>query len=340
MILIKENISLKPYNTFGFDVKTRYFVEADHPENLQEILEHPLLKNERKLFLGGGSNVLLINDFDGAVIKINFKGIDILKEDDDYQWIQAAAGEVWHEFVQHSLKQGLSGIENLSLIPGTVGAAPMQNIGAYGVEIKDTFDHLEAFNLETREVEIFDNQRCAFGYRNSYFKNEGKDRYVILKVCFKLSRNPKINVSYGAIQQTLAEMQITNPGPEDVSNAVIAIRRSKLPDPKEIGNSGSFFKNPEIPVAEYEKLKEKHPELPGYKVSDSLTKIPAGWLIEHAGWKGKRVGEVGVHAKQALVLINFGNGKGKEIADLAADIQKTVLEKYNIQIFPEVNYIY
>ena len=339
MTKIKENISLKPYNTFGLEASARYFIEVSDLEELKEVLKDPFLENKRKLFLGGGSNILLLNDFDGVVIKISFKGKEIIQDTEDYSVVKAGAGEIWHEFVLYCIDQNLSGIENMSLIPGTVGAAPMQNIGAYGAEVKDTFVELEALNLETLQVESFDASQCAFGYRESFFKHEGKGKYVILNVSFRLSKNPEINVSYGAIQQTLAEMGIENPTIKDVSEAVIHIRKSKLPDPAEIGNSGSFFKNPEIPKVQYLQLKEDFPAIPGYVVSEEVIKVPAGWLIEQAGWKGKRFGDVGVHDKQALVLVNFGKGKGQQIADLAKEIQESVKQKYGIVISPEVNFI-
>lgn len=339
MTKIKQNVSLKPYNTFGIEASAKYFIEVTSLDELKDLLKDTSLKDIKKLFLGGGSNILLLNDYDGLVIKISIKGIEVIEDTIDYTILRAGAGEVWHEFVLYCIDQNLSGIENMSLIPGTVGAAPMQNIGAYGAEIKDTFHSLEALNLETLEIETFDTEKCRFGYRESFFKHEGKGKYVIVNVSFKLSKISQINVSYGAIQQTLNEMNIQNPTIKDVSNAVISIRRSKLPDPAEIGNSGSFFKNPEIPRKQYLELKEKFPAIPGYEVSEEVVKVPAGWMIEQAGWKGKKIGEVGVHDKQALVLVNFGSGKGQEIADLAKEIQKSVKEKYGIEISPEVNFI-
>lgn len=339
MINIKENVSLKPYNTFGLEASARYFTEISETGQLVSLLKDPAWASVKKLFLGGGSNILLLNNFDGLVIKIAIRGIRITEDSADHAIVQAGAGEIWHEFVLYCIEHGLSGIENMSLIPGTVGAAPMQNIGAYGAEVKDTFHSLEALNLETLQTEVFDWERCAFGYRESFFKHEGRNKYVILNVCFKLSKKPEINVAYGAIRQTLSEMGVEAPTIRDVSNAVIHIRRSKLPDPAEIGNSGSFFKNPEIPREEYLKVREKYPDIPGYEVSEDIIKVPAGWLIEQAGWKGKRFGQVGVHDKQALVLVNFGGGKGQEIADLAARIQASVAEKFGIAITPEVNFI-
>lgn len=339
MINIKENVSLKPYNTFGLEVSARYFTEITGADQLTALLQDPAWSTVKKLFLGGGSNILLLNDFEGLVIRIAIKGIKVTEETPDHVILQAGAGEVWHTFVLHCIEQNLGGVENMSLIPGTVGAAPMQNIGAYGAEVKDTFHCLEALNLKTLKTEIFDREKCAFGYRESFFKHEGKDQYVILNVSFKLSKRPEINVAYGAIRQTLTEMGVESPGIRDVSDAVIRIRRSKLPDPAEIGNSGSFFKNPEIPGSEYSKIREKYPDMPGYETGNNQVKVPAGWLIEQAGWKGQRFGEVGVHDKQALVLVNFGGGKGSQIAGLAARIQASVFEKFGISISPEVNFI-
>ena len=337
--MIKENVSLKPYNTFGLDVNARYFVEITGTEQLLVLLKDPAWASQRKLFLGGGSNLLLLNDFDGLVIKISLKGIRAVEDTPDHTVLRAGAGEVWHEFVLHCIGLNLGGVENMALIPGTVGAAPMQNIGAYGAEIKDTFHSLEALNLETLETEIFSPERCNFGYRESFFKHEGKDRYVILNVSLRLSKHPVIHTGYGAIQETLSEMGIDTPTIRDVSQAVIRIRQRKLPDPAVIGNSGSFFKNPEIPAGKFEKIREKYPNIPGYPLADHRVKVPAGWLIEQAGWKGKRFGEVGVHDKQALVLVNFGSGTGQEIAALAARIQASVYQKFDISISPEVNFI-
>lgn len=337
--MIKENVSLKAYNTFGIEANAKLFVEVFSLEELIKILEDKSLSNEKLLILGGGSNVLFLSDFDGLVIKNSLKGKEISEETESHVIVKAGAGEVWHEFVLFCIENGFNGLENLSLIPGTVGAAPMQNIGAYGVEVKDYFFALEALNLDTLIVEHFDNEQCQFGYRESFFKHAGKGKYVILNVSFKLLKSPNINISYGAIQQTLDEMDIKNPDIKDVSNAVISIRQSKLPDPKVIGNAGSFFKNPEIPTEKYQKLKIEFPEIPGYKIDETTTKVPAGWLIEQAGWKGKKVGNVGVNAKQALVLVNFGGGTGSEIAVLAKEIQASVFEKYGIHIYAEVNFV-
>ena len=296
-------------------------------------------KLKKKLFLGGGSNILLMNDFDGLVLKNEIKGLEVVLENEEKSILQVGGGEIWHDFVLQTLERNLSGIENLSLIPGTVGAAPMQNIGAYGVEIKDVFVALEALNLQTFEVEVFDKEKCNFGYRESFFKHDGKGKYVILNVSFELSKIPHFNVSYGAIKDTLIQMGIETIGSKAISDTVINIRKSKLPDPAKIGNAGSFFKNPELDKAFFDQIKTKFPEIPSYPIDEKKVKVPAGWLIEQAGWKGKRFGEIGVHEKQALVLVNYGGGHGQEIADLAFKIQASVLDIFGINIMPEVNFI-
>ncbi|OYU66222.1 MAG: UDP-N-acetylenolpyruvoylglucosamine reductase [Cytophagaceae bacterium BCCC1] len=339
MTEILQNISLKPYNTFGLEAKAKYFVVFKSVEELKEILSKENFKNERKLFLGGGSNILLMRDFDGLVLKNEIYGIENIFEDDSKVILKSGAGEVWHSFVLKSIDLGLSGLENLSLIPGTVGAAPMQNIGAYGVEIKDVFVSLEALNLETLEIKQFNKVDCNFGYRESYFKHAGKGKYVILNVSFELSKISDFNVSYGAIKGTLDQMGVKDLSTKAISEAVISIRKSKLPDPAKIGNSGSFFKNPEIPKTQYDAVIEAFPNMPHYVIDADTVKVPAGWLIEQAGWKGKRIGEIGVHTKQALVLVNYGGGKGQDIANLAYEIQASVLEKFGIKITPEVNFI-
>lgn len=339
MTEILQNISLKPYNTFGLEAKAKYFVVFKSVEELKEILTKENFKNEKKLFLGGGSNILLMGDFEGLVLKNEIYGIENIFEDDSKVILKSGAGEVWHSFVLKSIDLGLSGLENLSLIPGTVGAAPMQNIGAYGVEIKDVFVSLEALNLETLEIKQFNKVDCSFGYRESYFKHAGKGKYVIINVSFELSKIADFNVSYGAIKETLEQMGVKDLNTKAISEAVISIRKSKLPDPAKIGNSGSFFKNPEIPKTQYDAVIEAFPNMPHYVIDADTVKVPAGWLIEQAGWKGKRIGEIGVHTKQALVLVNYGGGKGQDIANLAYEIQASVLEKFGIKITPEVNFI-
>jgi UDP-N-acetylmuramate dehydrogenase len=339
MLTIQSNVSLKSYNTFGIDVTTRYLVEVDNDQDIQTLLQLPDIQSLPKLILGGGSNLLLTQDFNGLVIKINIKGIETVKENQDYVWLRAGAGESWHEFVMYCVERGLGGIENLSLIPGTVGAAPMQNIGAYGVEIKDTFDRLEAVDIATGVKRTFTNADCRFGYRDSVFKNEEKGQYIISNVLFRLDKNPVFHISYGDIQKTLEQMGIKELTIKAISEAVIKIRRSKLPDPAEIGNAGSFFKNPEIPASQYEALKNKYPDLPGYIINEKIVKVPAGWLIEQCGWKGKRFGTIGVHARQALVLVNYGGGKGIEIKQLAERIQASVEERFGICLHTEVNFV-
>lgn len=337
MIEVLDNISLQDFNTFGLAAKAKRFASFSTIDELREGLKE---QGKEDLFiLGGGSNVLLTKDFDGLVLKNELFGIEKIKEDDQNVWIKAMAGENWHQFVLHCIAQEWAGIENLSLIPGTVGAAPMQNIGAYGVEIKEVFEELEALEIATGEIKVFNNEECAFGYRESVFKKHLKGKFIICSVIFKLSKTPTFNISYGAIKETLIEMGISDLSIKAVSDAVIQIRRSKLPDPKEIGNSGSFFKNPVIGPIDYEGLRTEFPKVPGYKLPSGEIKIPAAWLIEQAGWKGKRFGDIGVHVNQPLVLVNYGNGKGKDLERLSQDIRRSVAEKFGIELTPEVNII-
>ena len=335
---IQENISLKPFNTFGIDQNARFFVQVSSVEELKEALKFAKTEDLEVFILGGGSNILLTQDLNLLVIKLEIKGIELLHEDADHVWVKSGAGEIWHDFVLFALEKYWAGIENLSLIPGTVGASPMQNIGAYGVEIKDVFESLEALNRETLEIEVFDSQKCQFGYRESVFKHELKGKYIICSVTFRLNKNPEFHTSYGAIQETLAKKGIKELSIRAISEAVIEIRQSKLPDPKVIGNSGSFFKNPTVSLEKYEELKEKFPSMPGYPQEEGV-KLAAGWLIEQAGWKGYKKGEIGVHDKQALVLVNHGSGKGEELKQLSLEIQESVLAKFGVQLHPEVNFI-
>lgn len=333
---IRHNISLKNYNTFGIEVFAENFVEANSVTDLQEIIK---LNYPEKFLLGGGSNMLLTKNIDNAlVIHLNIKGKEITRQDGDFVYIKAHAGENWHEFILWCLDQGLGGLENMSLIPGNVGTAPIQNIGAYGKELKDNFVSCDTIEIATGKVKTFNKKDCNFGYRNSVFKNELKGQYIITSVIFKLTkRNHTTNTSYGAINTELASKNITVPTLSDISNAVIAIRQSKLPDPKVLGNSGSFFKNPVVSNTIFEKFKTNFPDAPSYSVSDTETKIPAGWLIEQAGFKGKRFGDAGVHKNQALVLVNYSNATGQEIWDLAMKIKSVVFDKFGIEINPEVN---
>lgn len=335
---IQHNFSLKNYNTFGIEAKAKQFVAVHSTEELKQVLETH--KGEAKFILGGGSNMLLTQDINALVIHVDLKGIKIIKEDNDHVWVESSAGEVWHEFVLWTIDQNFGGLENMSLIPGNVGTTPIQNIGAYGTEIKDTFVSCNAINIATQEMKTFEKAECKFGYRESIFKQEAKDQYVITSVVFQLTkRNHKINTAYGDITKELEKNNIVTPTLKEVSNAVIAIRQSKLPDPKELGNSGSFFKNPIIPKSLYEKAHAQFPDMPHYVVSETEVKVPAGWLIEQAGFKGKRFGDAGIHKNQALVLVNYGNATGQEILAVSRDIQATVLEKYGIAIEAEVNVI-
>lgn len=338
-MIIQNNISLKNYNTFGIEAKASYFIQVTTIEELQEALAFQKSKGLELLVLGGGSNILLTKDFQGLVLKIDLKGINVVKEDDANIWIKAAAGEIWHQLVIHCVEHNWGGLENLSLIPGTVGAAPMQNIGAYGAEIKDTFVELQALEIASGNTRTFNQVDCDFGYRHSIFKTELKNKYIILFVTFNLHKHPQFKTSYGAIQQTLEEMGIKEPSIQSISQAVIKIRQSKLPDPAQIGNAGSFFKNPSIPIADYQHLKLQYPDMPGYVVSEAEIKVPAGWLIEQCGWKGKVIGQTGIHKNQALVLVNHGGAKGNDIWQLAMAVQESVKTKFNIEILPEVNVI-
>lgn len=335
---IHNNFSLKKHNTFGIEARAKQFVAVHSTDELKTVLGE--FKSEPKFILGGGSNMLLTQDIQALVIHVDLKGKKVLKEDDDFVWAESQAGENWHEFVLWTIAQDFGGLENMSLIPGNVGTTPVQNIGAYGTEIKDTFVSCDAMNIDTQEIKTFTKQECNFGYRESIFKHEAKDRYIITSVVFKLTkRNHKINTSYGDIMKELEKNGISTPTLKDVSNAVIAIRQSKLPDPKELGNSGSFFKNPIIPKEQYEKAKAQHPEMPHYVVSETEVKVPAGWLIERAGFKGKRFGDAGIHKNQALVLVNYGNATGQEILNVSKDIQATILKEFGIAIETEVNVI-
>ena len=335
---IQQNISLKPYNTFGIDAKAKYFVSVNSIDELKEVLKSKELPE--KFILGGGSNMLLTKDIDALVIHLNIKGIEILSENNGTVLVKANAGENWHLFVLWCLKHDFGGIENLSLIPGNVGSAPIQNIGAYGIELKDVFISCEAIDLNTLELKTFTNKDCKFDYRESIFKQDVKGRYIITSVTLQLTTsNHKLHTHYGAISNQLKEMKVEKPTIQDVSNAVIVIRQSKLPDPKVIGNSGSFFKNPIVSTQHYNTLKTIFPDIPSYIVSEKEVKVPAGWLIEKAGFKGKTFGNYGVHKHQALVLVNYGGANGTDILKLAKLIQKTVNRIFNIDIETEVNII-
>jgi UDP-N-acetylmuramate dehydrogenase len=341
MLNIQSHVSLKPYNTFGIDANARYLVDINHADDINTLLQLTDFIGVPKLILGGGSNVLLCHDFDGLVIKMNIQGIEAIREDEDHVYVVAGAGVNWHELVLYCVQNGYAGMENLSLIPGTVGAAPLQNIGAYGVELEQVFESLTAVHTVSGERRTFLHADCQFGYRESIFKHELKGQYIITSVTFQLDKRPTFHTRYGAIQETLTEMGVSDDtlSIKAISDAVIRIRRSKLPDPAQIGNAGSFFKNPEIPTAQFDALKEQFENLPGYPIGDDIVKIPAGWLIEQAGWKGYRSGSAGVHAKQALVLVNYGHATGQELLALAKQVQDSVNEKFGVSITPEVNIV-
>lgn len=335
----QHNISLKPYNTFGIDVSARSFAAFSSIDDLQEGLSHPSSTIHSPLILGGGSNILFTKDFDGLVLKNELKGIELVHEDADHYYVKAAAGENWHRFVMYCVENDYAGVENLSLIPGNVGASPMQNIGAYGVEIKDVFNELTAYHIQEKTILKFCLSDCEFAYRESVFKRKYKNQFVIVDVTYRLNKQPKFNTAYGAIEQELQQMGVNELSMKAISQAVINIRTSKLPDPKVIGNAGSFFKNPTIKNEVYNALKEKYDHIPGYPAKEGYTKVAAGWLIEQCGWKGYREGDAGCHAKQALVLVNYGNAKGNEIYTLSEKIVDSVKQKFGIELEREVNII-
>jgi UDP-N-acetylmuramate dehydrogenase len=334
--MISYDYSLKNLNTFGIDEQAKGFALFSSVEELEQVLaeNNALLP---LVFLGGGSNILLTKPVNALVLKNAVKGIEVVNETSDYLDIKAGAGEIWHEFVAYTVANGWGGIENLSLIPGSVGASPMQNIGAYGVEIKDVFVSLEAYELATGKIEVFSNAACEFGYRESVFKRNLKGKYVILSVTYRLQKNPQFRTSYGAIQSELEVMGINELSVAAISKAVIAIRQSKLPNPEVLGNAGSFFKNPVVTHEKAMDLLNSFPDLPHYVQTDGSEKLAAGWLIEKAGLKGKRIGQCGVHDKQALVLVNYGGATGKEIYALSQLVLDTVLEKFGVQLEREVN---
>ncbi|MCD6062490.1 MAG: UDP-N-acetylenolpyruvoylglucosamine reductase [Flavipsychrobacter sp.] len=332
---IQQNISLKPYNTFGIDLPAESFLEIDDHGTLADILTDKALPAKKNI-LGGGSNVLLTQPVAGLTILNSSKGITKVKEDDNHVWLDVSSGEVWHDFVLYAIANDLAGVENLSLIPGTVGASPMQNIGAYGVEAKETIDSVTFWHLEDKGYLTLNNNECRFGYRDSIFKHELKNKVFITSVRYRLNKKPDFNVSYGAIEQELQKMNISEVSIKAISDAVIAIRTSKLPDPKKIGNAGSFFKNPTISIKQYDQLKTQYPDIPSYPVSETSVKVPAGWLIEQCGWKGFKDGNIGVHQKQALVLVNYGGGNGADIWALSEKVLKSVQDKYGIELEREV----
>jgi len=326
---VQQDISLKKYNTFGISAKAKFFCEVNSINDLVEVLR--MDEYAKKFIISGGSNMLITQDIEALVVHINIKGKEVVSETENEVILKVMAGENWHQMVLWTLERGYGGLENMSLIPGNTGTAPIQNIGAYGVELKDTFESCEAMEIATQQIKSFSKKDCQFGYRDSYFKNEGKGKYIITSVTFKLSkRNHNLNTSYGAIEQELEKQQVTHPTIKNISDAVIAIRQSKLPDPAELGNSGSFFKNPVVSKSEFDAFAKNHQEAPFYKVSENAYKIPAGWLIEQCGFKGKRFGDAGVHKNQALVLVNYNNASGGEILALAYRIIEAVQKKFEL----------
>jgi UDP-N-acetylmuramate dehydrogenase len=335
---IQKNYNLSKLNTFGVDVNATFFVEVEEEEDLSELFELPEFKESQKMFLGGGSNVLFTKNFNGIVVLNKLKGMEITKEDSEEVEVRAMSGEIWNDLVTFAVNNGYWGIENLTLVPGTVGAAPMQNIGAYGAELKNTLLTVEAFEIATGKKRLFSKDECELGYRDSIFKNKEKGKYFISAVTLKLSKIQKENIIYGSLKKYFDENKITEHSLKNISDAVAAIRRSKLPDPKIIGNAGSFFKNVFVEQNKLEELLAKYDKMPYFK-EEELTKIPAGWLIEQCEWKGKKIGNVGVHDKQALVLVNHGGATGEEVLELAKAIIKSVKEKFGLELTPEVNLI-
>jgi UDP-N-acetylmuramate dehydrogenase len=336
---IHQNYSLKKHNTFGLDVLCKHYAEVENENEIKQLLSEIQFKDVSKLIIGSGSNILFTKDFDGLVINQISNKIRVVSEDDKYAFVSAEAGAMWHELVLLCINKNLGGIENLSLIPGKVGAAPIQNIGAYGQELKDVFHSLKGIYLNDLIEMNFNNTECEFGYRDSIFKKELKNIFVITEVTVQLNKNPKLNTSYGAVEEELAKLKKDNLSVKDVSDIVCKIRMSKLPDPQVLGNAGSFFKNPEVSIEEYDLLTSKFDDLPAYKISEEHMKIPAGWLIEKCGFKGKKFGNVGVHEKQALVIVNYGNGKPEEILELKNKIKEEVQLKFSIELQEEVNII-
>lgn len=332
--LIHDNFSLKNLHTFGIDVKSRFYAKADSIETLQKILNSSVSLDHPQFILGGGSNILFTEDFNGLTIGVRIPKIKLVREDADHVWIEVGAGENWHHLVKYCVEQNWGGIENLALIPGTVGATPIQNIGAYGVELKDVFEELVALKILDKTLHVFKNPDCKFGYRDSIFKTSHKNQFVICSIVLRLDKKPQFHLGYGALTEIIGD---NKPTLKSVMNAVIQIRTSKLPNPQEIGNAGSFFKNPEITIDAFNLLKQAYPDMPNYPLDSTRIKIPAGWLIEQCGWKGKRFGNMGVYPKQALVLVNYGGATGAQIKELAEKIQASVYEKFAIQLVAEVN---
>lgn len=336
---LQKNVSLKAYNTFGIDVKAAFLGHFENQEAIAEIFATPEIKGLPHMILGGGSNVLFTKDYPGLILKNEIKGIELVDEDEKYYYVRCGAGENWHAFVQYCISKNYAGLENLSLIPGNVGASPMQNIGAYGVEVKDRFHALEAYHIASGKTKTFTAAECEFGYRESVFKRKYKDQYIILSVTFRLFKEAEVNVTYGAITSELDALGVAHPTIADVSRAVTNIRNSKLPNPAVLGNAGSFFKNPVVPASVLDAISKSHPEVPNYPAAEGSVKLAAGWLIEKAGWKGKRVGNCGMHEKQALVIVNYGGATGDEIYALSGNVLDDVREKFGVELEREVNIV-
>ncbi len=340
MLNVEENVNLAPYNTFGVAEHTRWLTRISHDGQITELLNHRLFNTQPRLILGGGSNLLFTRSYQGLVIRVEIKGIEQVHADNEHIWLRVGAGENWHELVMKCVAANYGGVENLALIPGTAGAAPVQNIGAYGAELSEVLHAVEGYNLLTGEKQTLTATECRLGYRDSLFKHELKDKFLISSITLRLTTaHHRIRTSYGVLADMLKGQKITHPRLHDISQAVIRIRLSKLPDPAQLGNAGSFFKNPVIAKKHYEELKEKHPDIPGFDVDNEHIKIPAAWLIEQCGWKGKRNGNAGVHVHQPLVLVNYGGASGMEILKLAMDIRQSVADRFDVELQPEVSII-
>ncbi len=340
MLNVEQNVNLAPYNTFGVAEYAHWFIRISNPLQIQELINHKVFAEHKHLILGGGSNLLFTRPFEGLVIKVDIKGINKIHADANHVWLKVGAGENWHHLVMQCVTANYGGIENLALIPGTAGAAPVQNIGAYGVELAEVLEEVEGFNLADGTRHNLPNDACRFGYRDSIFKHELKEKFFISSITLRLTLGRhQLRTSYGALTDTLKAMKVTQPTLHHISQAVIRIRSSKLPDPSSLGNAGSFFKNPVISEKQYNNLKAIHPDIPGYSIDNQAVKIPAAWLIEQCGWKGKRVGNAGVHIHQPLVLVNYGGASGCDILKLAMEVRDSVAEKFNIELQPEVNII-
>ncbi len=338
-MFLQQNISLQPFNTFHINQTAQWFGRFNSIEELQQLLNNSSIQYLPKLILGGGSNILFTKQFEGVILKNEIKGIQKLKEDEDYVYLQVGAGENWHQFVQYCVQHNYGGVENVSLIPGCVGAAPIQNIGAYGVEVKDVIESVEAYDMNKKKVVSISNEECIFGYRDSIFKHQFKHTHIITSVIFRLYKKPVFNIQYGAIKAELEKMQVQHLSIQAISDAIIHIRQSKLPDPAVLGNAGSFFKNPTIDTIYFETLKQQYPTIVGYIQSNNKIKLAAGWLIEQCGFKGFRKGNVGCHEKQALVIVNHGQASGQEIYNFSQNIIQTVQQKFGVLLEREVNIV-